>query len=782
MAVSWIKRWRWALLITFLGGCASVGLSVNPLDQLYGPAKPINRIVPAETLAGEHFLNEVQPLLEKRCVVCHGCYDAPCQLKLSSPDGIDRGASKAKVYDGTRLLAAAPTRLNIDAHSTREWREKDFFPVLNERTQAADINRNNSLISALLNLKQQNPGPTQGLVDETKTPLGIYRPEQCATTEEFPAFASEHPNWGMPYALPALNTAEHKLLTQWLENGAAMANKPALNKAYLTDIDTWETLLNQSDYKSQLSSRYIYEHWFLANLYFTDKPGEFFRLVRSSTPPGLPINIIATRRPYDDPGVKRVYYRLQRNEESLLAKTNMPYALNTQRIEWLKTLFFNADFTVNTLPGYDTQTAANPFATFAQLPVESRYRLMLEESQFTIMGFIKGPVCRGQIALNVIDDHFWAFFIDPKTYRGSNIDEFLIKQKDNLRLPGEKDSNAGIVSDWISYSLANNRYLDAKTAAIKQIFPQGEINSLDLIWDGDGHNDNAALTIFRHFDSSTVVKGMVGQPTKTAWLIGYPLLERIHYLLVAEFDVYGNIGHQLLSRLYMDFLRMEGEFTFLPLLPQDERQQLINHWYRDVSLDVKLHLSLWEKHITLPTSIEYHSNNPKQELYNKIRKRLQPVLNHHYDLPNHDPLSSINQITGKAASIMPELSMLYVKTPGRQRLYSIIRNSGHSNITSLLYEDEKRLPEEDYLTVVPGILGSYPNALWLIQDESQLPVFAAALRNLQNEADYHELKIKFAINRTRADFWQLSDEIYALYRKTEPIESGLLDYNRLENR
>ena len=28
----------------------------------------------------------VKPVLEKRCVVCHGCYDAPCQLKLSSYD------------------------------------------------------------------------------------------------------------------------------------------------------------------------------------------------------------------------------------------------------------------------------------------------------------------------------------------------------------------------------------------------------------------------------------------------------------------------------------------------------------------------------------------------------------------------------------------------------------------------------------------------------------------------------------------------------------------------
>ena len=59
--------------------------------------------------------------------------------------------------------------------------------------------------------------------------------------------------------------------------------------------------------------------------------------------------------------------------------------------------------------------------------------------------------------------------------------------------------------------------------------------------------------------------------SKTLVLLGYPLLERIYYLLVAGYDIYGNIGHQLNSRLYMDFLRMEGELDFLTLLPEPTR-------------------------------------------------------------------------------------------------------------------------------------------------------------------------------------------------------------------
>src|SRR5437870_8227975 len=91
----------------------------------------------------------------------------------------------------------------------------------------------------------------------------------------------------------------------------------------------------------------------------------------------------------------------------------------------------------------------------------------------------------------------------------------------------------------------------------------------------------AALTVFRHFDSASVEQGLIGDNPQTAWIIGYPLLERLHYVLVAGYDVYGNIGHQLRSRLYMDFLRIEGEQAFLSLLPDDSHAAIEHKWYRD---------------------------------------------------------------------------------------------------------------------------------------------------------------------------------------------------------
>ena len=56
---------------------------------------------------------------------------------------------------------------------------------------------------------------------------------------------------------------------------------------------------------------------------------------------------------------------------------------------------------------------------------------------------------------------------------------------------------------------------------------------------------------------------------------------------MAGFDVYGNAGHQLESRLYMDFLRMEGEQNFLLFLPEDQRVALRDHWYRNAESHVR---------------------------------------------------------------------------------------------------------------------------------------------------------------------------------------------------
>ena len=68
---------------------------------------------------GISYSRDIQPIFTEKCVACHACYDAACQLNLGSGEGVARGATKVPVYDGERSKAAAPTRLFYDAFGRR---------------------------------------------------------------------------------------------------------------------------------------------------------------------------------------------------------------------------------------------------------------------------------------------------------------------------------------------------------------------------------------------------------------------------------------------------------------------------------------------------------------------------------------------------------------------------------------------------------------------------------------------------------------------------------------
>jgi len=153
-------------------------------------------------------------------VVCHGCYDAPCQLKLSSNEGLRRGASEELVYNPRRIKAMQPTRLFVDARSTAEWRSREFHPVLNEGQQTPENNLKNSVLYRLLRLKQQHPQPRTDPLPDSFT-LDLNREQTCPTLESMDDFAVERPLWGMPYAMPNLPEQEYRTLVSWLAQGAS---------------------------------------------------------------------------------------------------------------------------------------------------------------------------------------------------------------------------------------------------------------------------------------------------------------------------------------------------------------------------------------------------------------------------------------------------------------------------------------------------------------------------------------------------------------------------------
>lgn len=759
--------------------------------------------MPKETIS---FHDQVKPILENRCIVCHSCYDAPCQLKLSSPAGILRGSNDNKVYNGTRITAGEPTRLFIDAMTTGEWRKKGFRTVLNEGDDNPARNLEDSVIYNMLRLKQLHPQAHTGMLSG-KFDLSLTREQFCATNETFDQYAAKHPEGGMPYALPNLRRDEYTTLVHWLAQGAPMPEEDLPSQQAAKQIGQWEIFLNGNSNKEKLVARYIYEHLFHAHLHLENTDDrEFYRLVRSSTAPGTAINVIPTRRPYGKPPTK-FYYRIVRHQGSIAAKNHLVYELSNARMQRYTELFITPDYKVAELPSYDPVVASNPIKSFEDLPLKSRYQFLLDESRFFIEGFIKGPVCRGQLALNVIEDQFWVVFVDPDAPILTTNPDFLKAIAGYLASPAELEDNLRLLAVGIHYKDLLKKYNEVRTKAVKKFETVTLDAAMKYIWNGASQGNkksrNAALTIFRHFDSASVNFGLIGDYPETAWVIDYPVLERIHYLLVAGFDVYGNIGHQLNTRLYMDFLRMEAEDKFLALLPANKRKQIRDSWYSGIRASDHNddEADSW---IGLEFVSGYQTENPQLELYKKLEDYLgdlagdgdyinrcqsegcKPNVNSNV-LRVDSVMQKVARMDGPIVQYLPDVAFLRVRMgakPEQDLAYTMISNKAYKNVTSMFAEVtmvSRRDYEHDTQTVVRWLEGAYPNFFYDVS-LGEVETFVERYNAIHNRDDYERFVAIYGVRRTNEKFWELSDWFNAESRRQQPRLSGIFDLSRYQNR
>ncbi len=772
------------LLVSF-GACVQTMLLPVPVDP---EAKPVS------------YVEEVQPILDRRCVVCHSCYNAPCQLKLSSYEGLDRGGSKLPVYNSTRLKPQAPTRLFFDAASTAEWREKGFHSVTASRTEGT---ANDSVLIQFLDAKRRQPNVK-----------GEYHSEDvaltcAADTRELGRFLDRHPDQGMPFGLPPLSDPEYDVIASWLAHGAP-GPTPAEQKQLTSpspeaapEIVKWERFLNLADAKHAMTARYLYEHYFLAHLRFADvEKLEYYELVRSTTPPGRPISVIATVRPYDAvPGNATVYYRFRKLHATPVYKTHMIVELDDERLERFQQLFIEPEWLEKPhREVLDDRAGANPFLIFEQIPPSSRYRFLLDHSEYIIRTFIRGPVCKGQVALNVIHDHFWLFFLDPEADQTVQHPDFLIEQANHLRLPNEQGSEERVLRTFSDrYRERYMAFYKAKVGLYEKEAPEGF--ALDAIWKGRRPTDSPLLTVYRHFDSASVHRGALGDLPRTLWVIDYPQLERIYYALVAGFDVFGNLSHQVNVRRYMDYLRVEGELNFLQFMPEPRRLPMIQSWYiGDKAID---NVDPDEVRSSRPSRVPFETDDPKREFVRRVVGDHLPLemgiqfdpINFTWDgeekvMPmsfktHEDVLSGFRALTKPGTGFIEHVTLSDVNViltrvrdyEGQDRLVTIVINRWHDNVNSMFREADTLDHTKDTIDFLPGSVGAYPNYFFDVE-AVDLPDFFDMLENFDGSPVYRAKIDRYGIDRSDPRFWGAFDWFQAQFDAQDPVAAGLYDLNR----
>ena len=249
-------------------------------------------------------------------------------MKLDSFRGADRGGFGVNPYSSH--IEASP-RVGMDVAQTREqWRRRGFYSVLDREGNPSD-RLNRSLLYKMVVAGHQHNQP--GFSREAVMPLYAKRYEhQCpATPKALDAYLEANPAAGMPFGLPAIDSADLEKLAAWVGNGSPGPTQEELQQAATVSgkgaVTEWEAFFNDPDPRNRLVARYIFDHVYQASIVLEESPGDFFRLVRSKAPASQaaigaataidpPIEVIDTPLPYDDPysyaGVDRFQYRLQK--------------------------------------------------------------------------------------------------------------------------------------------------------------------------------------------------------------------------------------------------------------------------------------------------------------------------------------------------------------------------------------------------------------------------------------------------------------------------------------
>ena len=730
-------------------------------------------------LTSASYLRDIQPIFDTRCVACHGCIGSPCNLKLDSFAAVDRGALDKNPYS---IHFEPSLRTGMDVHgTTAARREVGFWPVVS-REGDGPTRLAHSLLTQMIHvgLEHNQPGfSRQALMPIYKK---RYDHECPATANELEAVLAKDPAKGMPFGLPALEQEQVETINRWVASGApgplpeevAARAVPANEKA----VVEWENFLNAPSDRMKLVSRYIFDHVYLATIALEESPGDAFRLVRSKTPSGQPVEVIDTPHPYDDPytyaGVDAFYYRLRKMTSAAVQKNHFIWPLSREKRTRLKELFLDADWDPNAdlvVPWGNW----NPFEVYEAIPVKSRYTFLIENSVVIVGGITSGPVCLGQAATFAVKDHFWVFFVDP--------DKDITILDPKLGLP-----------DWKVFMdrspEGNQTYEQAYGKTLRRLYPKGY--SIDEIWDGGHENRNAWLTVLRHETNTWVMQGAGGGMPRTMWLMGYSGFERIYYDTVAHFEYWGSDKGKLETVGFFNFLRQQFEDRFLLLVPPEERQNLRKDWTRGIG---RAALAMDpDPDSALPTRVPYDAEDPLGGVVRQLSKHLGPKLSRPLDTLNpskkeretwNEPTPSFEAWERAISTLtvtrdyefprfLPSLVMLKVNHGKQSRLYSIVANRVYKTQYTILFENGEALPDLDTMSVYTNVVGGFPN-LFMEIDVSQGAAFVEELREVETLKDFLALRDRYAVLRNSAKFWPTYDWMNAWNVEHHGLASGILD-------
>ncbi len=742
--------------------------------------------------SSDPYLKTIQPILDKRCVACHSCREAECRLKLTSSEGFQRGGTKELIH-GSALKSVQRTKLFDDAQTIDEWRDKGFYSVMDTPNYMKKFQFDNYsggklsiLTSALTN--KFNPN-----LDNKDVNLLGTEAQSCGDGNKD---LSKVP--GMPYRMAALDFKnEFMPLYKWAQQGS---NAYFPNSGVLKEMKTphnpelikkWERFFNNPSSKGKWTSRFLYEHLFLSRFYFEEAPGEFFELIRSSTRAPQDIKVLPTVHAWENPGKKTFYYRLRKVHSSIVFKNHMVYKVNDSILEELKDNFWYTDWGRERNVVSFNFKISNPLVAFKHMPAKSRYSWMLKNAHMLLDVSARAQNCRSVGAASPYWDNMLHIFVRPDADATVVYDKkFYDEAGKYLPIP---NLTGGKKNPFTNFKKAQNKYVKVKRKYQDKLRPNGF--KLEDIWDGEGVDKNAIVTVLRHEWTASAHKGQMGQGPRSVLLMDFAKFERYFYLCNVATEVSDGMLWQSRVVTYLFDTKRESEDQFLSFIPKKYRRLIRKNLVQGFDVD---------KEFVAPFALPYNKDSDKIKIdprrpFNSFVKNL--LSTHftpdvigknsysikHFETEDDDTLRTLEELSTLKGfpAFIPNVSYLRIEDEyGESEFYTLAvnryfksRNKLSLVKSNIEYEKSKRVPRRDRLDVYKGIIVNYPEKIYTIKAD-QLHIFLQDLHKVNSREKFLTFNNQYGLSQTAENFWSVIDDANSKFISNNPITGGIIDLHK----
>ena len=316
---------------------------------------------------------------------------------------------------------------------------------------------------------------------------------------------------------------------------------------------------------------------------------------------------------------------------------------------------------------------------------------------------------------------------------------------------------------------------------------------MDSIWDGEGKNPNAWLTVMRHDTNVSVVQGRQGGTPQSFWLIDYSGFERMYYDTVAGFAYWqGDLG-KLENPAVLQF-PAPGIRGQLPAAPApggpgaraphlDPGGRLLRARpgpiRRGETSRPRCRPRLRTRWPGPVAAIAQHLGpaiaGPPDRLNPDAKPPVAPKEPVASFADWERGIASLTVIPGQAFTrYLPSVMVLRLTRGSESRVYSLVANRVYKSQFTLVFADASPLYDRFSLSVYPTIVNGFPN-LFADLTMDQAGGFLEGLRGMDSQSDWDAFKSRYGILRNSARLWPFYDWINDWNFRERGAAAGFLD-------